>query len=63
MERGIAIDGKTVRGSNDSYYHQSPLHSVHAWSVENGVKMKFEFTQKRRRKRILTLQKTESRLE
>jgi predicted transposase YbfD/YdcC len=37
IERVIAIDGKTVRGSKDSYHHQSPLHSVHAWSVENGI--------------------------
>jgi len=37
MEGVIAIDGKTVRGSKDSFHHQSPLHSVHAWSVENGI--------------------------
>ena len=37
MERVIAIDGKTVRGSKDSFHHQSPLHCVHAWSVENGI--------------------------
>jgi len=37
MERVIAIDGKTVRGSKDSFHHQSALHSVHAWSVENGI--------------------------
>jgi predicted transposase YbfD/YdcC len=37
MERVIAIDGKTVRGSKDSFHHKSPLHSVHAWSVENGI--------------------------
>ena len=37
MERVIAIDGKTVRGSKDRFHHQSPLHSVHAWSVENGI--------------------------
>ena len=37
MERVIAIDGKTIRGSKDSYHHQSPLHSVHAWSVEAGI--------------------------
>ena len=37
MERVIAIDGKTVRGSKDSFHHRSPLHSVHAWSVENGI--------------------------
>jgi len=37
IERIIAIDGKTVRGSKDSFHHQSSLHSVHAWSVENGI--------------------------
>ena len=37
MERIIAIDGKTIRGSKDSFHHKSPLHSVHAWSVENGI--------------------------
>ena len=37
MERIIAIDGKTVRGSRDSFHHKSPMHSVHAWSVENSI--------------------------
>jgi len=37
MERVIAIDGKTVRGSKDSFHHRSALHSVHAWSVENSI--------------------------
>jgi predicted transposase YbfD/YdcC len=37
MERVIAIDGKTVRGSKDNFHHRSPLHSVHAWSVEHGI--------------------------
>ena len=37
IERVIAIDGKTVRGSKDSFHHHSPLHSVHAWSVENNL--------------------------
>jgi len=37
MERVIAIDGKTSRGSKDTFHHRSPLHSVHAWSVENGI--------------------------
>ena len=37
LERVIAIDGKTVRGSKDSFHHHSALHSVHAWSVENGI--------------------------
>jgi predicted transposase YbfD/YdcC len=33
----IAIDGKTVRGSKDTFHNRSPLHSVHAWSVENSL--------------------------
>jgi predicted transposase YbfD/YdcC len=37
MERVIAIDGKTVRGSRDSFNDKSPLHAVHAWSVENDI--------------------------
>jgi len=37
MERVIAIDGKTVRGSKDTFHHRSPLHAVQAWSVENGI--------------------------
>jgi predicted transposase YbfD/YdcC len=37
IERVIAIDGKTVCGSKDTFHHRSPLHSVHAWSVENGI--------------------------
>jgi len=37
LERVIAIDGKTSRGSKDSYHGKSALHSVHAWSVENGI--------------------------
>ena len=31
----IAIDGKTIRGSRDSFHNKSPLHLVHAWSVGN----------------------------
>ena len=37
LERVIAIDGKTARGSKDGFHHRSALHSVHAWSVENGI--------------------------
>jgi predicted transposase YbfD/YdcC len=37
MEGVIAIDGKTARGSKDVFHHQAALHSVHAWSVENGI--------------------------
>jgi predicted transposase YbfD/YdcC len=36
-ERVISIDGKTSRGSKDTFHHKSPLHSVHTWSVENGL--------------------------
>ena len=35
LEKVIAIDGKTVRGSKDTFHHTSPIHLVHAWSVEN----------------------------
>jgi predicted transposase YbfD/YdcC len=37
IERVIAIDGKTVRCSKDSFHHRPPLHLVHAYSVENGL--------------------------
>ena len=37
LEKVIAIDGKTCRGSKDTFHHKSPLHSVHAWSVEHGI--------------------------
>jgi predicted transposase YbfD/YdcC len=37
LEKVIAIEGKTLRGSKDSFHHKSALHSVHAWSVENGL--------------------------
>jgi predicted transposase YbfD/YdcC len=37
LERVIAIDGKTVRGSKDSFHHRAAIHLVHAWSVENGI--------------------------
>ena len=37
LERVIAIDGKTARGSKDSFHNQSALHCVHACSVENGI--------------------------
>ncbi|OAV66269.1 Transposase [Bacteroidales bacterium Barb4] len=36
-EHVIAIDGKTVRGSKDSFHHTSPIHLVHARSVEKPV--------------------------
>ena len=31
----IAIDGKTVRGSKDSYHEKSPIHLVNAWANQN----------------------------
>lgn len=37
LEKVIAIDGKTVRGSKDSFHEKSPVHLVHAWSVENNL--------------------------
>jgi predicted transposase YbfD/YdcC len=37
IERVIALDGKTSRRTKDNFKHKSPLHSVHAWSVENGI--------------------------
>jgi predicted transposase YbfD/YdcC len=33
----VAIDGKTIRGSKDNYHKKSPIHLVHAWSVENNL--------------------------
>ena len=33
----IAIDGKTSRGSYDSYKNESPIHLVNAWSTANSV--------------------------
>ncbi|MDR0828973.1 MAG: ISAs1 family transposase [Prevotellaceae bacterium] len=33
----IAIDGKTVRGSKDTFHCKSPIHLVHAWCVENDI--------------------------
>jgi hypothetical protein len=38
-DRVIAIDGKTARGSKDSFHGKSPLHSVNVWSVENGIRL------------------------
>ena len=37
IEGVIAIDGKTVRGSKDNFHHRPPFHSIHAWSVEQGL--------------------------
>ena len=37
FEKVIAIDGKTVRGSKDTFHNTSPIHLVHAWSVENEI--------------------------
>jgi predicted transposase YbfD/YdcC len=33
----IAMDGKTSRGSYDTYKKQTPIHLVNAWSTLNGV--------------------------
>ena len=37
FEQVIAIDGKTVRGLKNTFHNTSPIHSVHAWSVENNM--------------------------
>ena len=37
LEKVVAIDGKTVRGSKDSFHDKSPIHLVHAWSVEHNL--------------------------
>jgi predicted transposase YbfD/YdcC len=37
QERVVAIDGTTVRGSKDTFHCKSPIHLIHAWSVENGI--------------------------
>ncbi len=33
----IVMDGKTSRGSYDTYKNQSPIHLVNAWSVQNSI--------------------------
>jgi len=33
----IAIDGKTARGSKDTFHDQSPIHLVNAWAGHNGL--------------------------
>jgi predicted transposase YbfD/YdcC len=37
LEKVIAVDGKTVRGSKDSFHQTSPIHLVHAWSVSGNI--------------------------
>jgi predicted transposase YbfD/YdcC len=37
LEKVVAVDGKTVRGSKDSFHQTSPIHLVHAWSVANNI--------------------------
>jgi predicted transposase YbfD/YdcC len=37
LERVVALDGKTLCGSKDTFHHCSPLHLVNAWSVEHGL--------------------------
>jgi predicted transposase YbfD/YdcC len=37
LKNVIAIDGKTVRGSKDSFHDHSPVHLVHAWCVGNNI--------------------------
>ena len=31
----IAIDGKTIRGSKDSFHEKSPIHIISAWANSN----------------------------
>jgi predicted transposase YbfD/YdcC len=33
----ISVDGKTIRGSKDTYHDKSPIHLVNAWSSSNGL--------------------------
>ena len=33
----IAMDGKTSRGSYDTFKNESPIHLVNAWSIENSM--------------------------
>ena len=37
LEKVVTLDGKTVRGSKDSFHEKSPVRPVHAWSVENNI--------------------------
>jgi predicted transposase YbfD/YdcC len=37
LERVVAIDSKTVRGSKDTFHSKLPIHLVHAWSVANNL--------------------------
>ena len=37
LDKVVAIDGKTVRGSKDSFHDKSPIHLVHAWSVAHNL--------------------------
>lgn len=33
----IAIDGKTLRGSKDSFHQKKPIHVINAWASSNGL--------------------------
>jgi predicted transposase YbfD/YdcC len=37
LKEVIAIDGKTIRGSKDSFHYSPPVHLVSAWASENGL--------------------------
>ena len=37
LEEVIAIDGKTIRGSKDSFHNKSAIHIVSAWASQNGL--------------------------
>lgn len=35
LKEVVAVDGKTLRGSKDSFHNQSPIHLVNAWANSN----------------------------
>ncbi len=37
LKEVIAIDGKTIRGSKDSFHNKSAIHIVSAWASQNGL--------------------------
>jgi len=37
LDKVVALDGKTLRGSKDTFHEKSPVHLVHAWSVEQNI--------------------------
>jgi len=37
IKQVVAIDGKTIRGSKDSFHNKSAIHIVSAWASQNGL--------------------------